>query len=413
MTRTLPESWKRIKLGDVVQYGKAIKVEPDSLIPTDWILELDDIERDTTKLLARLTFAERKSKSTKNKFEAGDVLYGKLRPYLNKLIIAPESGFSTTEIIPLKPNANIDGKFLFYWLQHPEFLDYVAGVSHGLNMPRLGTDAAKQAPLVLAPLEEQIRIGIKLDNLVKALRGCLERLLPLYKALSNFRQSVLSIACSGELTEDWRLENGQSLESWQFKLAKDVCDKVQAGKTPKEGTIDHPGVPFLKVYNIVNQQIDFNYRAQYVREDLHQGVLAKSIGLPGDVLMNIVGPPLGKVAILPADFKEWAINQNVILFRPGPEISSKWLYYFLCSNHNIAEIENDMTGSAGQVFISSTQCRNFVFAIPPMEEQIQIVSEIDQLFEWAENVEQQVTSAIGRLKALIPLVIEKAYCGQL
>lgn len=151
----IPNSWLQLTLGEIIEYGKASKAEPIEIPDDAWVLELEDIEKDTSKLLQRVTFAQRQSKSTKNRSSAGDVLYGKLRPYLNKVLIADNDGFCTTEILPLKPNQAINGHFLFYWLKHPAFLNYVESVSHGLNMPRLGTEAGKQAPLLLAPLNEQ------------------------------------------------------------------------------------------------------------------------------------------------------------------------------------------------------------------------------------------------------------------
>jgi type I restriction enzyme, S subunit len=193
----LPPSWLRLKLGDVISYGKAERAEPGDIPVDAWVLELEDIEKDTSKLLQRLTFAQRQSKSTKNRFSAGDVLYGKLRPYLNKVIMADEDGYCTTEILPLPSNQAIHGRYLFYWLRHPEFLEYVVSVSHGLNMPRLGTEAGSQAPLVLAPLNEQQRIADKLDALLARVDACRERLDRVPPILRRFRQAVLAAATSG------------------------------------------------------------------------------------------------------------------------------------------------------------------------------------------------------------------------
>ena len=78
----LPDTWLACQLGDVVDYGKTNKAEPNEIADGDWILELENVEKDTSRLLARLKFGERKSRSTKNRFESGDVLYGKLRPFL-------------------------------------------------------------------------------------------------------------------------------------------------------------------------------------------------------------------------------------------------------------------------------------------------------------------------------------------
>ena len=151
MNLSIPTTWRFCHFGDVVDYGKTEKAEPHEIADDAWILELEDIEKDTSRVLSRVTFAERKSKSSKNQFDDGDVLYGKLRPYLNKVVIADEPGYCTTEIIPLRLTSHLDNRYLFYWLKHPSFLDYVADVSHGLNMPRLGTAAGKKAPSFSPP----------------------------------------------------------------------------------------------------------------------------------------------------------------------------------------------------------------------------------------------------------------------
>jgi type I restriction enzyme, S subunit len=190
----LPESWLFSRLGDVVDYGKTEKVKPENIPDDAWILELEDIEKDSSKLLQRSTFGERKSKSTKHRFYAGDVLYGKLRPYLNKVLLANEDGYCTTEIIPIRTNTAINKQFLFYWLKHHTFLEYVQAISHGLNMPRLGTEAGTNAPFVLAPLNEQKRIADKLEQLLERVNSSKARLKNVQDTLKRFRQSALSAA---------------------------------------------------------------------------------------------------------------------------------------------------------------------------------------------------------------------------
>lgn len=218
----IPPTWLKISLGDVVNYGSALKAEPIEIADDTWVLELEDIEKNSSRVLQKVRFSERQSKSTKNKFEAGDVLYGKLRPYLNKVVYADEAGVCTTEIVPIKGNQAINSKYLFYWLKHPVFINYVTEVSHGVNMPRLGTDAGKQAPLVLAPLGEQRRIADKLDTTLARVDALNDRLARITPLLKRFRQSVLAAATSGRLTEDWR--GTSSIESWQAKKLIEVCE---------------------------------------------------------------------------------------------------------------------------------------------------------------------------------------------
>lgn len=193
----LPASWVLTTLGTVVQYGRTEKAEPHEIADDDWVLELEDIEKDSSRLLQKITFLERQSKSTKNKFQAGDVLYGKLRPYLNKVLIADEPGYCTTEVLPLNAGAHLDNRYLFYWLKHPAFLKYVEAESHGMNMPRLGTEAGKAAPFVLAPRNEQTRIVNQLDTLLTRIQSCNDRFDAIPALLKRFRQAVLDAALNG------------------------------------------------------------------------------------------------------------------------------------------------------------------------------------------------------------------------
>ncbi len=410
MDHTVPDSWMSLNLGQVVDYGKTIKAEPSKIPDEAWILELEDIEKDTSKVLERHTFAERKSKSTKSRFKRGDVLYGKLRPYLNKVAYADADGFCTTEIIPISGNSALDARYLFHWMKHPAFLEYVNAVSHGLSMPRLGTDAGKKAPFVLAPKAEQKRIADKLDTLLSRVDACRERLDRFPTLIKRFKQSVLAAATSGKLTEDWR--GGKDIE-WSFERATDVCAKVQSGGTPKEGFIDSPGIPFLKVYNIVDQQVAFDYKPQFVSSASHARALSKSVTLPGDVLMNIVGPPLGKVAVVPFDHPEWNINQAITLFRPSDRISTGWLYCILCGGSNIAEIVNETRGSAGQTNISLSQCRDFEFPVPSVEEQTELVRRVGKLFTIADRLQAKLENASNQAERLTPSLLAKAFRGEL
>lgn len=406
---TLPPTWIETNLGSVVPYGTTVKAEPEDLTPDTWVLELEDIEKDSTKVLQRLTFSERQSKSTKNRFDAGDVLYGKLRPYLNKVTFADQPGVCTTEIVPIKPTEAVNGRYLFHWLRHPRFLTYVTDVSHGVNMPRLGTDAGRQAPFVLAPKNEQKRIADKLDTVLTRVDAVNTRLARVAPILKRFRQSVLAAATSGRLTDDWR---GHVQMNWSTLRAEEACAKVQSGGTPKGGFVAE-GIPFLKVYNIVDQKVAFAYKPQYVGADVHATELRKSQVHPGDVLMNIVGPPLGKVAIVPSEHSEWNINQAITLFRPSEHVSSQWIYFVLCEGAPIREVLNRTKGSVGQINISLSQCRAFELPVPPAEEQAEIVRRVETLFAFADRLEARLQTAQTATERLTPALLAKAFRGEL
>ena len=161
----IPHSWKWVRLGSVCDYGKCINVSTSDLRANDWILDLEDIEKDSGKILAFHTLKERKSESTKHKFTKGQVLYSKLRPYLNKVVIAPKDGFCTSEILPLDFNEILLNRFAQIVLMSSYFLTLVNMVTYGVKMPRLGTGDAKNMLIPIPPLNEQKCIVSKIDEL--------------------------------------------------------------------------------------------------------------------------------------------------------------------------------------------------------------------------------------------------------
>ena len=162
----LPASWQWVALGNLFLYDVGIKREPKMLNREFWLLELEDVEKDTGTLLTRVTAAERKSKSTKSEFRVDDILYGKLRPYLNKVLVADEPGYSTTEIVAIRPYISLCSRYCALALRRPDFVDYVTRLGQGTKMPRLRTEDAVVAPFPLPPLAEQHRIVAKVDELM-------------------------------------------------------------------------------------------------------------------------------------------------------------------------------------------------------------------------------------------------------
>jgi type I restriction enzyme S subunit len=157
----LPQSWAWVSLGEIVDYNGAQKVSPNDIPDDAWLLDLENIEKDTSRIVQRIIFKNKKSKSTKSKFENGDVLYGKLRPYLNKVVVADGAGYCTTEIIPLRGYYGIFPKYLMYALKRPDFLEYVNSKTYGVKMPphgalrRTGSPAAEGAGSPPAPQQRR------------------------------------------------------------------------------------------------------------------------------------------------------------------------------------------------------------------------------------------------------------------
>ncbi|MFO1007727.1 MAG: restriction endonuclease subunit S [Planctomycetaceae bacterium] len=306
----------------------------------------------------------------------------------------------------------IDPRFAHLYMQTNSFREEVRQrVGHAVNQVSINQKNLAEVPIVVSPLAEQRRIVGVLEGLLGKVAESRERLSRVPQLLKRFRQSVLAAACSGKLTADWREENQE--DDWQYQRADEVCDAIQSGSTPKADLFQKDGVPFLKVYNIVNQTVSFNYRPQFVSSETHRTVLKRATAIPGDVLMNIVGPPLGKVAVVPADYPEWSINQAIVLFRPSQILDHRFLYVLLCSSLPYAEILDETRGSAGQSNISLSQCRAMMLPTPSLAEQHEIVRRVEQLFALADRLEAQLETARKRVERLTQSILAKAFRGEL
>lgn len=391
--RELPQGWIETNLGEATDYGRTTKVEPDEIHPDAWVLELEDIEKDSSKVIQRFTFAERNSKSTKNYFGAGDVLYGKLRPYLNKVVLANAEGYSTTEIVPIKASELLDSRFVFYWLKHPEFINYVTSVSHGMSMPRLGTDSGRSAPIVLAPLPEQVRIADKLDALLSRVEAGRERLERVPKLIKRFRQAVLSAAVSGELTAEWR---GISAQSWVQTTIKECTtnfDNLRIPVKKSERDQKNGDYPYYGAFGVIDYIDNYLFDGEYLllaEDGKNLEVRSKDIALI-------------------ATGRFWVNNHaHVMQARSGVEL--RFLKIFFNSPSN--GIEAALTG-IDQIKLTRGALDSLKIKLPPVEEQEEIVRRVEALFALSDRLEARYSAALASFDRLTPAILAKAFRGEL
>ena len=153
----IPDGWEWARLGTLCNFGKCQNVEYKSVAEGVWNLDLEDIEKDSGAILRKKRKARGERGSTKHSFTSGMILYSKLRPYLNKVVIADEDGVCSSEILPLS-FPELDNEYAQLILMEPGFVEYAKDCSYGVKMPRLGTDDARHWLVATPPLAEQHRI---------------------------------------------------------------------------------------------------------------------------------------------------------------------------------------------------------------------------------------------------------------
>lgn len=412
LSEALPPTWSITTLGTVVEYGQTSKAEPSEMTSNDWVLELEDIVKDSSRLLGHLTFAERQSKSTKNRFEAGDVLYGKLRPYLNKVLIADKPGFCTTEIIPIKAGENLDPRYLFYWLKHPAFLKYVEAESHGMNMPRLGTEAGRSAPFVLAPRPEQTRIADQLDTLLARVNTGNGHLDAIPGILQRFRKAVLRCAVTGQLSRNWRESQPQAISQWAVVCIKDV-GRVQLGRqrAPKF----HAGKnmrPYLRVQNVFEARFDLS---DVMEMDFPPADFERYQLQPGDILLNEGQSPeyLGRPALYQGELPGACFTNTLIRFQAGPSVLPEFALTVFRHHMHSGRYVQEGKITTNLAHLGAGRFADVEFPLPSLDEQREIVRRTEELFGLVDRIESRYTAMLAHAQRLVPQVLAKAFRGEL
>ena len=332
------------------------------------------------------------SKSTKNCFEPNDVLYGKLRPTLNKIIIADRPGVCTTEIIPLRAPKGVEPQFLFYALKRPEFLDYVASVSHGLDMPRLGTSAGKDALFPLAPHPEQGRIVAKLDSLSARSSRARQELHRIPKLAQRYKQAILSAAFDGRLTTDFRTANDKtpihrlSIESpysqtfvappsWQQSTVSRICN-IAGGSQPPKSTFKYEPLPgYVRLIEIRDYKSEDH--ATYI-----PATAARKTCSASDVMIGRYGPPIFQIL----RGIEGAYNVALMKASPTPLVSNEFLYWRLQDPRLKSYVEMGSDRTAGQDGVNKDHLLKYPVFVPTPNEQEQILTRVQIAFTWADRV---------------------------
>lgn len=232
----IPDSWKWVKLGDCTGYAQTKeKVSPKEITGDMWSLDLEDVQKDTGAILVKTKASERKISGDKVKFHKGQVLYSKLRPYLKKILVAPDEGICTPELVPFDTYL-IDENYIAYVLRSPH-IDYVINsVTYGVKMPRVGTDTMTNLLIPLPPLAEQKRIVAKIEELLPYV----DRYAAAYEKLEQFnakfpedmKKSVLQYAIQGKLVEQ-RAEEGTGEELYR-QIQAEKKRLIKEGKIKKE-----------------------------------------------------------------------------------------------------------------------------------------------------------------------------------
>ncbi|CVK20888.1 restriction endonuclease subunit S [Sporomusa sphaeroides] len=341
---------------------------------------------------------------------------------------------------------------LFLWGYFTLMISEIENMASGTTVKGITAEKVHSLPFALPPLAEQQRIVDIIESLFEKLDRAKELAQHALDSFENRKSAILHKAFTGELTRKWREENkidtldkiyetikeqrliitkngkdkkdiSELFDKWSLEdnlsdngwiklKAKMICDTITCGNTPTENISAEGEIPFLKVYNIVNNKIDFDYKSQFINESTHTTKLKSSILQPNDIVMNIVGPPLRKIAIIPNNYPFWNMNQAIVRFRPIDYVDAKYLFYCLINGETLDEVINETKGVVGQANISITQSRNLEIPIPPIQEQQEIVRILDNLLA-NEQKAKELCNVIDKIDYMKKAILARAFRGEL
>ena len=381
----VPEGWVWTTLGEISTYGECNTITIDEIGKDDWILELEDLEKDTAAIIQTLTKKERSLKGVRHKFCKGEVLYSKLRTYLNKVLVAPNDGYCTTEIMPFNSFCSISTDYLCHVLRSSYFLGYTLQCGYGVKMPRLSTNDARKGMIPLPPLAEQLRIVNEIERSFAAINTLENSKTHLQTAIKQAKNKILDLAIHGKLVpQDPNDEPASELLKRINPKVEITCDNGQYGNLPNGWLIVDFNSIFetisSKPYQIKQSQIKSHGIRPVVSQSMNhiEGYTneANYLHLQSPVL--VFGDHTRIVKYIDFDFVVGADGVKII----NPLFYQRYAYYMIL----YASINIEDKGYSRHF----CQIAKFTYCLPPLKEQIRIVAQIEELYAQLDKIESSL-----------------------
>ena len=397
----VPESWEWTNLGDITNYGNCENVDVNDIPKEGWVLELEDLEKDSAKIIQQLTKDERDIKGVRHSFHKGDVLYSKLRTYLNKVMVANEDGFCTTEIIPITCMSYVLPEYLNHVLRSKYFVDYTIQCGYGVKMPRLSTTDACNGQIPLPPYNEQKHIVASIEGWFQLIDILESNQADLDEAIQKAKSKILDLAIHGKLVpQDPNDEPAIELlkrinpkftpcdnahypfdvpHNWVWARGVDIFKPMKAA-SPLGDTFKYIDIDAIdNKRNVVTSVKVLNTKQAPSR--------ASRYTEKGCVLFSMVRPYLRNIAMVTED--DCIASTGFFVCQGKGCLSSKFCYFQMLSNYVVDGLNDFMKGD-NSPSITKAQIEEYIFPLPPLNEQKRIVTKIEELFAVLDEIQKSI-----------------------
>jgi len=390
----MKKDWEVKKLGDVCEYDKIQNTHKN--LP---YVGLEHIESNTGTFLGSLEPQEVKSSTFY--FTEEHILYGRLRPYLNKVLLPKFKGHCSTEIFPIKVKRDIIKEFLYYWLISETTVKKIDATWTGARMPRANMNQVLEFDFAFPPLPEQKRIVSVLDKCFAAID----------KAKANTEQNLKN---TKELFESYLQGVFESGKDWEEKRIQDISTVINGYAFASNDFKPTNSIKSIKITNVgVKEFVEEtdNYLPERYKDTL-KDVQVKEGNIVIALTRTIISEGL-KVAVVPKSYDGALVNQRVAALVPNEKIiKQNYLYYYLTTS-NVSNYVLDHVNTLMQPNLSINDLKNMLIPIPSLNTQQSIVRQLDALKAQTQKLETVYNKKISDLGELKNSILQEAFRGQL
>ena len=436
----IPDSWQWTRLGEVAEVVRS-QIDPQRASASSFnYLSIENVESNSGDLVNFSPTAGKKIKSTKIQFTTRDLLYSKLRPYLNKVHVPTFDGISATDLIPIRPFDGVSREYLAYFLRTRFVVDYANQRTRGIQLPRIAVEDLLKLPVPIAPSAEQMRIVSRVRDILEKNRSAKKALERTPTIIEQFRRSVLAKAFRGELTDydpnDEPIQKvlehliEERLGLWSRSIHDDILvpDVTQLDGLPKHwcwttvdqlclvvwGASPRPArdpwlfggiIPWITVGDLTADQSP--YLRQVAQTVTEAGRDASRYIDSDTLLLTNSGATLGvpKITLIAG-----CINDGIVALLGLNHPLKLYLYYFLKS---LTEKLRRINQGAAQPNLNTKIVRAINVPLPPLGEQRRIILQIEEFMPKADVIEEAVKGVAKDMNRLDQSVLLSAFRGRL
>lgn len=422
---SLPEGWRLSTLSNIISKRGLISdgdwveskdQDPDGNIR---LVQLADIGDGNFKNKSSRYMNQRKASQLNCTFlESGDILIARMPDPIGRACIFPDVGQRAVTVVDVclvrtSGNSALNNTVLKHWINSSIIREKIAIQATGTTRKRITRKCLEALEFPVPPLAEQKQIAAKLDELLAQVDTIKTRLDAILHILKRFRQSVLSTAVSGRLTEGWRRENRNAFDFKKSTLSNLIIE-MRNGLSQKPNE-DGIGFPILRISAVRAGAVDQN---EVRNLDISESDAERYKLTKGDLLFTRYNGTLELVGVcgLLNELLHPTLLYPDKLIRVRVDESkaiSKFIEIYFSSPGIRQFVMGLVKSTSGQKGISGSDLQKIAVFVPNLSEQTEIVRRVEQLSAFADQIEQRVKDAQSRVNHLTQSILAKAFRGEL